>query len=104
MKKKLFSVDPHSGTVKYAFTNPDNPDQFVIETHHTRGIHDLMVSNAEERKHDNGKWGEMKKVASIPLDVYFRLKQAGITEDKVAFRKWLNNPENVMFRTNNGFA
>lgn len=102
MHKTLFSANAFTGAIKYSYLNPDNEDQLIIETHHTPQIHDLMVSNAEERKMDDGRWGEMAKVASIPLDVYFRLQQTGITNDPKAFKKWLNAPENVMYRTKNG--
>jgi len=41
-------------------------------------------------------------VASIPLNVYYDLKQKGIIDDAKAFKRWLNDSENRFFRTKPG--
>ena len=46
--------------------------------------------------------GDMHRVASIPLVIYFDLLQKGIAQDKGAMRRWLNDPENAHFRTRPG--
>lgn len=46
--------------------------------------------------------GDMHRVASIPLSVYYDLKRKGILDDQVAMKKWLNDPENRVFRTRPG--
>ena len=52
---------------------------------------------------ERSNWrGDMHKVASLPMSVYYDLKNKGILEDPVAMKKWLNNPENVVFRTRPG--
>jgi hypothetical protein len=48
------------------------------------------------------KWGDMSRVASIPLSVYYDLKRRGIADDPVALRKWLNDGDNRVFRTREG--
>ena len=40
-----------------------------------------------------------RKVASIPLVVWNDLQKKGITRDKAAFKRWLNDPDNKFFRT-----
>jgi hypothetical protein len=51
---------------------------------------------------DHGRYGEWSKVASIPLSVFYDLKQKGIVDDPAAMKKWLNDSENKFFRTRPG--
>jgi len=46
--------------------------------------------------------GDMHLVASIPMSIYFDLKQKGITDDDEAMKRWLNSSENQVFRTRPG--
>jgi hypothetical protein len=46
-----------------------------------------------------GKFGEFAKIASIPNVVVDQLMNNGIWFDRVAFRKWLGDPDNRIFRT-----
>lgn len=46
--------------------------------------------------------GDMVKVASLPNAVWYDLKQKGILDDQKAFRRWLNDPDNLFFRTRPG--
>ncbi len=38
-------------------------------------------------------------VARIPLVIYRQLQRLGITQDRAAFNRWLNDPDNAVFRT-----
>lgn len=42
------------------------------------------------------------RVASIPMVVLEELRRKGILNDKKAFRKWLNDRDNLAFRTRPG--
>lgn len=46
--------------------------------------------------------GDMHKVASIPMSLYYDLKAKGITEDPARMKAWLNDPDNRFFRTRPG--
>lgn len=46
--------------------------------------------------------GEMHRVASIPMSVFYDLKRKGIIDDPVAMKKWLNDADNRVFRTRPG--
>lgn len=48
------------------------------------------------------KWGEMTRVASIPLSIYYSPEFQKISRDQNALRKWLNDPDNAAFRTRAG--
>lgn len=76
--------------------------EFVSSTYQHFG--NLLDRNAEERaargEHRSYKDGMGEKVASIPLVVYTDLKQRGIADDPIAFKEWLDDPANAVFRTN----
>lgn len=42
------------------------------------------------------------QIASLPMVVYMRLRALGITKDRKAMRKWLSDPNNRFFRTDDG--
>lgn len=59
----------------------------------------LLFNDVDER----ARYGEkLNRVASIPLGVYFDLERRGITKDPVAFKKWMDDPDNRAFRTRPG--
>lgn len=75
----------------------------TIET--VQDITDIAEANkASYNAYDErSNWrGDMHKVASIPMSVYYDLKSKGILEDPVAMKAWLNNPDNKVFRTRPG--
>ncbi len=53
---------------------------------------------------ERARWkdGLGDRVASIPLCLFYDLKKQGILDDKPAFRRWLNCPDNRFFRTRPG--
>jgi len=52
---------------------------------------------------ERSNWkGDMHKVASIPMSVYYDLKRKGILDDPAAMKRWLNSSENQVFRTRPG--
>lgn len=53
----------------------------------------------DERANWKGMW---HRVASIPLTVLMDLKRRGIFDDEAAFKKWLNDADNRVFRTRPG--
>jgi hypothetical protein len=53
----------------------------------------------ERAKH---KSESFTRYARIPLVVYMELERKGIVKDPVAFKKWLNDRDNLLFRTRPG--
>ena len=69
-------------------------------------IGEIVKKNRADRKafaidknSATGRFGEFAKVASIPNVVVDQLMISGVWFDIVAFRKWLNDPDNRLFRT-----
>ena len=99
--KRLFDYDPTTGTTKWWHYDADR-DEAKIETVFEVG--DLVERNKKEyaATDERARWGEWSKVASIPMALFYRLKQQGIVDDPAAMKKWLNSPENKFFRTRPG--
>ena len=69
-------------------------------------IGEIVKKNKADRKafaidknSATGRFGDFAKVASIPNVVVDQLMKSGVWFDRVAFRKWLNDPDNRLFRT-----
>jgi curved DNA-binding protein CbpA len=52
--------------------------------------------NEDKRRHGDGLG---RKVASIPLHLFFQMQKQGITRDRKAMARWLNDSDNRVFRT-----
>lgn len=98
MISKLFDYDPKTQKETWHHYDPST-DKVTLEVKQV--IDHIAEENWEERKsYDSfARFGEMRKVASIPLNVYFELKRKGIIDDPKEFAKWLNKSENAVFRT-----
>lgn len=73
---------------KLAFESKTNIDQ-IAEVNQA-------IRNEIVRSEKNG---DMIKVASLPMTVYFDLKKRGILGDKIAMKKWLKSEEATPYRT-----
>ncbi|MEN6642571.1 MAG: hypothetical protein ABFE08_09005 [Armatimonadia bacterium] len=96
-----FDQDLATGT-KTLFHADEENDSFVIETQQdiTAILEDNQIELNEVTSLD--RFGEGKRVASIPLSIYCDLQKKGIVEDQAAMRRWLNDPVNKVFRTFRG--
>ena len=46
--------------------------------------------------------GDMHRVASIPMSIFYDLQRKGILNDPAAMKRWLNDSDNRVFRTRPG--
>lgn len=96
--KRIFDRDPAAGTTTYWHVT--DKGEYVVET-----VQDVTaIANANKRAYNDtpNKYGDVNKVASIPLSVYYELKRKGIADDPVALKRWLNDGDNRVFRTRAG--
>jgi len=98
MKKRLFGHDPLTGVTEYWHVT--DKGEYVIEK--IQDVTSIVKANKRQYNEAPQKYGDMNKVASIPLSVYYELKRQGIADDPKAFRKWLNDSNNQAFRTRLG--
>lgn len=99
MQKRIFDTDPLTGITRYWHVKDNG--EFVIETEQRLSV-DESNTRARNATDKHTKWGDMSRVASIPLSVYYDLKRKGIVDDPKAIKKWLNDPDNRAFRTREG--
>lgn len=96
--KRVFSEDKAQGITKYWHVT--DKGEYVVETQ--QDVSSIVEANKRQYNDNTGRWGDLNKVASIPLSVYYDLKRRGIADDPVALKKWMNDPDNRVFRTRSG--
>lgn len=101
---RLFDEDPLVGTRTYFEPlNEEGDFRLVTQQDHEPFMQDALDERNMHESKATRKWrGEMHKVASVPMPVMMELMRKGIAFDQKEFRKWLNAPENVVFRTKPG--
>lgn len=98
---EIFNTNEDAGIVRL-FHYDAAEDKAVIET--VQDVSGLIEANRSE--HDAytslDRYGDLRRVASIPMSLYFQLKAEGVADDPAAMKRWLNDPDNRFFRTSPG--
>lgn len=98
----LFDDDPIVGKRQILHVD-EVDDKVVFEEKHD--VTDILETNKalQNMVDEKANWkGEMHRVASIPMGIFMELQRKGITKDKKAFLRWLDDPEQKVFRTRPG--
>lgn len=101
LDKRLLDYDPFLGITEYFYYDSDTDECRVEQVQDPTFIIEQNKAQLNQ-SHRSDKWGEMTKVATIPISIWADLNQKGIVKDPVAFKKWLNDPDNRFFRTRQG--
>lgn len=99
---RVLSFDPDTGIREDFYYDPDRDRFKIVAVQPVDDILDHNKANLAEMDERTPWKGDMHKVASIPLAVYYDLKRRGILDDQKAMKRWLNDPENRHFRTRPG--
>ncbi len=89
-----------SGGVIQTFHGSEDGNSFTIQT--TVDAGPILRANRRAMAEAPDRWGPGRRVASIPINLWFQLERQGITRDDKRFRAWLNDPDNRAFRTFEG--
>ena len=105
MKRELFFDEEPITKEREHFVMEDGADTFQIVSEQI--IDPVLEANQENRKQFRGSrsaWqkGDFLHAARIPMPLVMELKRQGILDDKKEFIRWLNKPENEMFRSRPG--
>lgn len=101
----VLSRDPLAGTVDYFHVLEDGKE-WAIET--KQDVTGIVEVNKALQNEATGRFGDMARVASIPLTVLEDLQRKGVIDNMWnikndrGFRRWLNSSENRHFRTKLG--
>ncbi len=97
---RLFGFDPGTNTVERFHWDP-TAESFTIEDQ--QEVTPILDQNAALRnsgvRHD--RKSPMRRAAAVPLNIYFELLAKGIRPGTAAFDKWLDDPDNALWRTDN---
>jgi hypothetical protein len=99
--RKIFDHDGVTGITTWWHVDPSTGAVSVEKSQDVTAIAEVNKKEIAGSSARDG-WGEMAKVASLPLTVYYDLKRRGILGDQKALTKWLNDSENRLFRTREG--
>jgi hypothetical protein len=101
MKWRLLEDDPITGTKEWFVPSSDG-ETFGIATE--QNITPLLEQAYENRKamDKHQRWGDGQLVARIPNSVLFDPKNRHLLRDDTALKKWLNDPDNAVFRLRYG--
>lgn len=102
MYSRLFDEDPLGGTRTIFHFDPET-EAITLETQSdvTAAVEANRWLHNQYDERANWK-GDIHRVASIPMALYYDLKAKGIIDDEKALSKWLNDSENRFFRTRPG--
>ena len=98
----------HSDGVKETSVGLNDKDEITIQNE--QDVSALIDQNKKEFNNAETKWSDQlfgNKVASIPFTAIDKLNKMGIMQgfsvlDQKRFFGWLNDPENLYFRTKPG--
>jgi hypothetical protein len=87
---------------KISWARMDDQQQMTVRT--VMPVDNLLERNERLRNETAGeRWGDGKKVASIPIHIWQReLAEAQNQKDEKYLSKWLNDPDHAKFRTKEG--
>lgn len=86
----------------------DADGEFVVQS--TQDVEGIIEANKASMAatDEHAPWGDLARIGSIPLSVYFQLKRDGVIDvkgnvnDDTALLKWLQDPANRKFKTRPG--
>jgi len=102
LSRRLIDYDPFTGIAQY-FHYDGATDSFVLED-----VQDVEANIEAARAQFNAvaspreRWGDIAKVAHIPNVVLQQLMIGGKLWDQAFMKRWLNDPDNAVFRTRPG--
>lgn len=95
-------LSSRDGIISWHHFDPVTEETILETTQDAGELAELNRALRNEFDERAGWKGEFHRVASIPLTVYHELEKAGVTRDQAAFKRWLNDPDNRVFRTRPG--
>jgi hypothetical protein len=99
-ESRVVAVDKDSGFEQVMHVDNDTG---AITLHNRQDVTAIVEHNKRLFNANESGWkGDFHKVASIPLSLYYELQRKGILNDEKALKKWLQDPDNRVFRTKHG--
>ncbi len=101
MSLRHFSTDTAMAIRRYWQDEPDGGVTLATEQDVEAIVDHAKVLDGQYSP--KARWtGDFHQVASIPLTIFMELHRKGIDRDRKAFKRWLNDPDQRVFRTRPG--
>jgi hypothetical protein len=99
--RRLFAVDPMTGTAHYVDYD-ENGDtlRFIEEVN----VDALIELNRQMYNEAPTGWNDGATVARLPMPLRMKLKAEGILDDPKRWAAWLNDPDNRAWRIRPGWV
>lgn len=102
MSARFFGHDPLTGITEF-FHYDESNDTFLIEARQDiEPIVEAARASFNEFTSPRDRWGDHQRVAFIPNVVLQQLMLEGKLWDQAYMTRWLNDPDNAVFRTRPG--
>ena len=96
-----FDYDPLTATRRIMHFDPETERGIMEAQQDVTGI--VELNKAEFNATDERtRYTDMTRVARIPMGILMELHRKGIAQDQERFAKWLDDPDNKVFRTRPG--
>jgi hypothetical protein len=94
----LFELDALTNTEQRFHWDPVTEKFTITDRQEVQDLMDInkSIRNDGYRKNRNTM---MRRVGSVPLNIYMDLKAKGIIDDRKKLAAWLNDPDNRAWRT-----
>lgn len=99
--RRLFDYNPTLGITRYFHYN-EATGQSTITTHQDVGKIAEEATRKRNMHTSLDRWGDGAVIASVPLSIYHQWVREGKERDDAFLRRWLNDPDNKVFRTRPG--
>lgn len=108
MTRRFFGYDPTTGVTEW-FHASDDGDSFTIEE--TQDLTGLVEANklsysqftsGKDSFGDGATLNAQSHVASVPAVIFSEWVRTGKWRDQAFVKRWLNDPDNLCFRTRPG--
>ena len=101
--KKILDYYPLTKTTQW-FHYDESTKQYALET--VQDVGDIVEANKGKfnQVDERANWkGDQHHIASIPMSIYHKLaKISNNFKDQRVIKRWLNDPDNKVFRTRPG--
>ena len=100
----LSLVDYDAALKTITRVHTDAQDDGLLHIESKQDATDIIEANKAfyNSTDERATYGDMARVASLPMNLYFELWRKGIVQDAKRFMKWLDDPDNRLFRTRPG--
>jgi hypothetical protein len=99
--RDMLSLDSQTQTREDWYEDSDGN----VTIHRVQNVQDVIdINNARYKSYDERTpfKGEMVKIGSVPMVIYWQLWKQGILQDQKRLKAWLNDPDNRAFRARPG--